>query len=69
MPKFKIDIDERISMWQSVRVIVEAESKEAIAEGKFTVEEYTGDVSPYYETEDHIDWDRNTVSIIGEVNA
>lgn len=68
MPRFKITIDEKVSVWQTVGVIVEAESEYAVEKGQFDVVEYTGYKDDFPETEDHIEWDKDTVRIVSIFN-
>lgn len=74
MPKYIIYTDEKITVWQRVGLVIEAESerqldeimnepplfKKAMESGQI---EYNGDVSPYWETEDHADWDHDNWDI------
>lgn len=66
MPQFKVFTDEQITVWQRVGLIIEAETEqqalELLRDGKAQIE-YTGDVSPYWETEDHSNWDHDNVEI------
>ena len=74
MTKFSIQTDEQIKVWQRVGLVVEADSEEhlneimndpikfqeAMSKGKI---EYNGSVDPYWETEDHNDWDHESFNI------
>lgn len=74
MAQFRAYTDEKITLWQRVGLVIEAETErelieilnepplfnKAMAAGKI---EYTGDVQPYWETEAHADWDHDTPDI------
>jgi len=78
MPKFRIYTDEKITVWQRVGLVIDAESERQLTEilnepplfelamraGKI---EYNGDVQPYWESEDHAEWDHDSadVTLIG----
>lgn len=78
MPKFRIYTDEKITVWQRVGLVIEAESEAQAREilndpARFQAlmydggGEYNGDCDPYWETEDHADWDHAapTITLIG----
>ena len=68
MKSFRVFTDEQIKVWQRVGLVIQAESEreleeimnepalfaKAMADGRI---EYNGEVSPYWETEEHTDWD------------
>jgi hypothetical protein len=70
MKTFRVSTDEKITVWQRVGLVSPAESerelieilnepglfKKAMSEGRI---EYNGEVSPYWETEDHQEWDHD----------
>lgn len=74
MPKYIVYTDEKITVWQRVGLVIEAESEreldeimnepplfqQAMKHGRI---EYNGDVDGYWETEDHADWDHNNFNI------
>lgn len=74
MPKYVIYTDEKITVWQRVGLVIEAESerqldeimnepplfKQAMQSGRI---EYNGEVSPYWETEDHSEWDHDNFDL------
>lgn len=74
MPKFKIYTDEKITVWQRVGLIVEAES-EAEAQkmlndparfGEMMFNgggEYNGEIDPYWDTSDFVEWDHSSAEI------
>ena len=74
MPHFKVYTDEKITLWQRVGLVIEADSEEQAREilnnpARFQVlmydggGEYTGAVEPYWETEEHSEWDHDTPDI------
>lgn len=64
MARFKITIDEKVSVWQTVGMIVEADSESALKDGHYELVAYTGFVDDYPETEDFIERDIETIRII-----
>jgi uncharacterized membrane protein len=70
MKEYRIYTDEKITVWQRVGLVIKVESerelneilnepglfKKAMSEGRI---EYNGEVSPYWETEDHQEWDHD----------
>ena len=78
MKSFRISTDEKITVWQRVGLVIHAENerelteilnepglfKKAMSEGR---NEYNGEVSPYWETEDHQEWDHEKPDIT-EIN-
>lgn len=74
MAIFKIYTDEKITLWQRVGLIIEAESEEearAILANPTRFNEimfngggeYSGEVDPYWETEDHLAWEHDAPTI------
>ena len=70
MPKYVIYTDEKITVWQRVGLVIEAESERQLDEimnepplfqqaMRLGQIEYNGNVSPYWETEDHSEWDHD----------
>jgi hypothetical protein len=71
MKTFRVSTDEQITVWQRVGLVIQAESEreleeimnepalfaKAMAEGRI---EYNGEVSPYWETEEHKGWEHDT---------
>lgn len=81
MPKFRVYTDEKITVWQRVGLVIEAENENeltAILNDPARFQElmyngggeYNGDVQPYWETEDHAEWDHDSadVNLIGGEN-
>ena len=79
MAKFRIYTDEKITLWQRVGLVIDAESEAQAREilndpARFQAlmydggGEYTGDVDPYWETEEHSEWDHaaSTITEIGD---
>ena len=79
MAKFRIYTDEKITLWQRVGLVIDAESEAQAREilndpARFQAlmydggGEYTGDVDPYWETEEHSEWDHAapTITEIGD---
>ena len=79
MAKFRIYTDEKITLWQRVGLIIEAESEAQAREilndpSRFQAlmydggGEYTGIVDTYFETEEHSEWDHaaSTITEIGD---
>ena len=74
MNAYRLYTDEKITLWQRVGLVIEAESEEqareilddparfaaAMTAGKI---EYNGDVDPYWETEEHSEWDHAAPTI------
>ena len=74
MAQFRVYTDEKITLWQRVGLIITAENereleeilnepplfKKTMAAGKI---EYNGDVDPYWETEEHSEWDNDTPDV------
>jgi hypothetical protein len=72
--QFRVHTDEQILLWQRVGLVITAESEreleeilnepplfqKAMAAGKI---EYTGHVEPYWETEEHQDWEHDAPAI------
>ncbi len=70
MKSFRVYTDEKITVWQRVGLVIHAESEreleeilnepplfqKAMREGRI---EYSGDVQPYWDTEDHADWEHD----------
>lgn len=70
MKTFRVFTDEQITVWQRVGLVIKAESEreleeimnepalfaKAMKDGRI---EYNGEVLPYWETEDHKDWDHD----------
>ena len=74
MAQFKVYTDEKITLWQRVGLVIEADSEEQAREilndpTRFQAlmydggGEYTGHVDPYWETEEHSEWDNDTPDI------
>jgi hypothetical protein len=74
MAQFKVYTNEKITLWQRVGLVIEADSAEQAREilndaARFQAlmydggGEYTGDVDPYWETEDHAGWDHDAPTI------
>ena len=79
MGKFRIYTAEKITLWQRVGLVIDAENEEqarAILNdparfGALMYDggvEYTGIVDPYLETEEHSEWDHSasTITEIGD---
>lgn len=74
MKSFRVSTDEQITVWQRVGLVIEAESereleeilneptlfKQAMKQGRIA---YNGEVSPYWDTENHKDWDHDNHDI------
>jgi|TARA_R110000868_G_scaffold93306_2_gene258253 hypothetical protein len=74
MAKYVIYTDEKITVWQRVGLVIEAESerqlneimnepplfKQAMQSGRI---EYNGETEPYWETEDHSEWDHDNFEL------
>jgi hypothetical protein len=74
MKSFKVYTDEKITVWQRVGLVIQAESEQAARDilndpARFQAlmydggGEYTGDVAPYWESEEHSAWDHDNVDI------
>ena len=74
MAKFRIYTDEKITLWQRVGLVIEAESEAQAREilndpARFEAlmydggGEYDGFKDEYLETEDHADWDHSAPTI------
>ena len=74
MAKFRIYTAEKITLWQRVGLVIEAESEAQAREilndsARFQAlmydggGEYNGDVDPYWETEEHSEWDHSAPTI------
>ena len=74
MAQFRVYTDEKITLWQRVGLVIEAESEAQAREilndpARFQAlmydggGEYNGEVDPYYETEDHAEWDHSAPTI------
>ena len=74
MAKFKVYTDEKITVWQRVGLIIDAENEEqarAILNdpARFMAlmydggGEYNGEVDPYWESEEHSEWDHSILGI------
>ena len=74
MAQFRIYTDEKITLWQRVGLVIEADSEAQAHEilndpARFQAlmydggGEYTGAVEPYWETEEHSEWDNDTPDI------
>lgn len=70
MKTFRVYTDEKITVWQRVGLVIQAESEQAARDilnnpARFQVlmydggGEYIGDVAPYWDTEDHADWEHD----------
>ena len=79
MAQFRIYTDEKITLWQRVGLVIDAENEEqarAILNDPTRFQalmydgggEYTGIVDTYFETEDHAEWDHaaSTITEIGD---
>ena len=80
--QFRVYTDEKITVWQRVGLVITAESEreleeilnepplfqKAMAAGQI---EYTGHIEPYWETEEHKDWEHDdpTIDIIKETQS
>lgn len=80
--QFKVYTDEQITVWQRVGLVITAESEreleeilnepplfqKAMAAGQI---EYTGHIDPYWDTEEHKDWEHDdpTIDIIKETQS
>jgi len=78
--QFRVYTDEQITVWQRVGLVITAESEreleeilnepplfqKAMAAGKI---EYTGHIDPYWDTEEHQEWEHDSVdfTIIKEI--
>ena len=74
MAHFRVYTDEKITLWQRVGLVIEAETERelneilnepalfqaAMNEGRI---EYNGDCEPYWETEDHANWEHDAPTI------
>jgi hypothetical protein len=74
MKEFRVYTDEQIKVWQRVGLVIRADSEQAVqailndpklfeqamAEGQI---EYNGEVDPYWDTEDHLDWEHDAPTI------
>ena len=71
MAQFRIYTDEKITLWQRVGLVIEADSEAQAHEilndpARFQAlmydggGEYTGAVEPYWETEEHSEWANDT---------
>lgn len=70
--QFRVYTDEKITVWQRVGLVITAESEreleeilnepplfhKAMAAGQI---EYTGHVDPYWDTEEHQEWEHDSV--------
>lgn len=74
MKTFRVFTDERISVWQRVGLTIQAENEEEVkkllSDEKLFMEamqkweiEYTGENSPYWETEDNEEFDHSNYEI------
>jgi hypothetical protein len=74
MPQYVIYTDEKITVWQRVGLVIEAESERELNEilnepplfykaMKENRIEYNGEVSPYWESEDHAEWDHDNAEV------
>ena len=74
MAQFRVYTDEKITLWQRVGLVIEADSEAQAHEilndpARFQAlmydggGEYTGAVEPYWETEEHSEWDNDTPDI------
>lgn len=74
MKSFRVYTDEKITVWQRVGLVIQAESEQAARDilndpARFQAlmydggGEYTGDVAPYWETEENSAWDHDNADI------
>jgi hypothetical protein len=74
MAQFRVYTDEKITLWQRVGLVIEADSEAQAREilndqARFTAlmydggGEYNGEVDPYWETEEHSEWDNAAPTI------
>ena len=74
MAKFKVYTDEKITLWQRVGLVIDAENEEqarAILNDPARFQalmydgggEYSGEVDPYWESEEHSEWDLSVIGI------
>jgi len=74
MNKYRVYTDEKITVWQRVGLVIEADSEAQAREilndpvrfNELMYDgggEYNGDCEPYWETEDHADWDHGAPTI------
>ena len=81
MAQFRVYTDEKITLWQRVGLVIEADSEAQAREilndpARFQAlmydggGEYNGEVDPYWETEEHSEWDNDapTITKIGDQN-
>lgn len=67
MPKYKIDVDVQVKVWQTVRLVVEARDQTALEMGNYVIENHTGDVETHWDTEEEVDVDYNTIRLVSEL--
>lgn len=67
MPKFKVEMWEQVSVWQRVKVVIEAETEEELHEkirgNSFQVEDCY-DADPDWNTEAHLEYDTDNYEVL-----
>ena len=66
MPKFKAVLWEQVSVWQTVEVIAEADSEDALRKGYFQIDDYLK-TDTEWSTEQHLCFDVKDVDILEKV--
>lgn len=65
MPKFKAVLWEKVSVWQTVTVLVEADSKHALKQGYFEIDDYL-DTETEWSTLEHLCLDVKDIEVLEE---
>jgi len=66
MPKFKAVLWEQVSVWQTVEVIAEADSEDALRKGYFQIHDYL-ETDTEWSTEQHLCFDVKDVDVLEKV--
>jgi hypothetical protein len=66
MPKFKAVLWEQVSVWQTVEVIAEADSEDALRKGYFQIDDYL-ETDTEWSTEQHLCFDVKDVDVLEKV--
>jgi hypothetical protein len=66
MPKFKAVLWEQVSVWQTVTVIAEADSEDALRNGNYQIEDYLNQDTEW-STEQHLCFDALDIEVLEEI--
>lgn len=66
MPKFKAVLWEKVTVWQTVTVMVEADSEHALKQGYFEIDDYL-DTETEWSTLEHLCFDVKDIEILEEM--